>query len=209
VAIDPLAPILFDMDGDGVKTGTGWIKATDGIVVLDRNGNGLIDSGLELFGDATVLQNGARAGETAANGFEALADVDANADGKIDSTDAIYSQLRIWQDSNQDGVSQASELHTLAELGIASINTVGTASGISLGGGNVQVQSGSFTRSDGSGGSSGTAELTGSLTLAANNFYREFSDDPTVSADALALPQIGFFENPRILGANWLPLKYS
>lgn len=44
-------PILFDHDGDGVKSGTGWIKPDDGFLVLDRNGNGTIDDGTELFGD--------------------------------------------------------------------------------------------------------------------------------------------------------------
>ncbi|MEO8122096.1 MAG: hypothetical protein ABI606_22570, partial [Rhodoferax sp.] len=56
IGINSAAPILFDMDGDGTKTGTGWIKADDGLVVLDRNANGLIDSGRELFGDSTILQ---------------------------------------------------------------------------------------------------------------------------------------------------------
>ncbi|MBK7656732.1 MAG: hypothetical protein IPJ18_18580 [Betaproteobacteria bacterium] len=114
VGIDPAHPILFDHDGDGVKNATGWIKADDGLVVLDRNGNAVIDSGAELFGDSTILANGLRAGKLASNGFEALGDLDFNQDGAINSTDAAYTQLRIWQDANQDGVSQASELQTLS-----------------------------------------------------------------------------------------------
>jgi hypothetical protein len=54
------APILFDSDADGVKTATGWVRPDDGILVMDRNGNGVIDSGRELFGDETLLPNGSR-----------------------------------------------------------------------------------------------------------------------------------------------------
>ncbi|MDB5850022.1 MAG: putative rtx family calcium-binding cytotoxins and bacteriocins protein, partial [Rhodoferax sp.] len=158
--------------------------------VFDRNGNGLIDSGKELFGDNTVLTRGPNAGKTAANGFEAVADLDVNGDGALNSGDAAYTQLRIWQDANQDGVSQAAELKTLAQAGIASIKVTGTASSVDLGNGNTQPFSGSFTRTNGTTGASGVAEVTGSLLLASNNFYREFTDDPVVTAAAAALPQM-------------------
>ena len=187
VGINTAAPILFDHDGDGTRTGTGWIAGDDGIVVLDRNGNGLIDNGGELFGDNTVLQNGPRAGQKAANGYEALADMDANGDGQLNSSDAAYTQLRIWKDANQDGVSQAGELFTLGALGIASINVNGTASNTNLGNGNTQPWSGSFTRADGSVGASGVVEMSGSLLLAGNNFYREFTDHIALTEQAKAL----------------------
>ena len=188
--IDPTAPVLFDMDGDGIRTATGWIRPDDGIVVLDRNGNGLIDSGRELFGDATVLARGARAGQLAANGFEALADLDLNADGRLDSLDASWGQLRIWRDLNQDGVSQAGELTTLAAQGIASLGAQGTQSNVNLGGGNTQVMSGSFTRTNGMLGTSGVAEVAGSLLRASNGFYREFTDTPQITQQAQSLPQM-------------------
>ena len=188
--IDPTAPVLFDMDGDGIKTATGWIRPDDGIVVLDRNGNGLIDSGRELFGDATVLARGARAGQLAANGFEALADLDLNADGRLDSLDASWGQLRIWRDLNQDGVSQAGELTTLAAQGIASLGAQGTQSNLDLGNGNTQVLSGSFTRTDGTLGASGVAEVAGSLLLASNNFYRGFTDEVALMPAVQGLPQM-------------------
>ena len=190
IGINPAAPILFDMDGDGTKTATGWIKADDGIVVLDRNGNGLIDSGRELFGDSTVLTRGPRAGQTAANGYEALADLDINGDGVIDDQDIANVDLNIWRDSNQDGVSQADELQTLADAGIASISAVGQASNVNLGNGNTQPFSGSFTRTNGSTGAGGVAEVSGSLLLASNNFYREFNDNPVLTTAAQALPQM-------------------
>jgi hypothetical protein len=194
VGINPLAPILFDHDGDGIKTGTGWLGAGEGILVLDLNANGTIDSGRELFGDNTLLQSGPNAGQLASNGFTGLAQYDQGSgtvvDGKINSQDAIYTQLRIWQDTNQDGISQATELTTLAQRGIASINLVATQTNTALGNGNTQTWTGSFTRSDGSSGTAGTADLVGSLDLAANNFYRQFTDNPVLTAAAQGLPQM-------------------
>jgi hypothetical protein len=188
--INPAAPILFDQDGDGTKTATGWIAAGEAIVVRDLNGNGTIDNGRELFGDNTILTRGARAGQVAANGFEALADLDSNADGKFDAADAAFASVKLWRDLDQDGISQSSELFTFAQLGVASINVSGTTSDVNLGGGNTQTQTGSFTKTDNTAGSAGTAHLAGSLLLANNNFYREFSDDPALSAEAQALPQM-------------------
>ena len=46
--------ILFDHNADGVKTGTGWLNGDDAWLVLDRDGNGTIDSGRELFGVETL-----------------------------------------------------------------------------------------------------------------------------------------------------------
>jgi hypothetical protein len=165
VGINPLAPVLFDHDNDGVRTGTGWIKSDDGLLVLDRNGNGTIDGGAELFGDNTP----GAAGALAANGFIALQGQDSNADGQINSLDTSYTQLRVWGDFNQDGISQAGELQTLSQAGIASIGVAGTTTNINLGNGNTQIASGSFTRTNGSTGQSGTAELKGSYLLAGNN----------------------------------------
>lgn len=118
------------------------------IVVRDLNSNGTIDSGRELFGDNTILQNGPNAGQTAANGFEALADLDMDAngvaDGKFDSNDVAYASVKLWKDLNQDGISQTDELFTFEQLGVAGINVSGTASNVELGGGNTQTFSGSF-----------------------------------------------------------------
>jgi hypothetical protein len=83
--------------------------------------------------------------------------------------DTSYTQLRVWGDLNQDGISQAGELQTLAQTGIASIGVGGTTTNVNLGNGNTQIASGSITRTNGSTGQSGTAELTGSYLLAGNN----------------------------------------
>jgi hypothetical protein len=193
-AINPAAPILFDHDGDGTKTASGWIASGEAIVVRDLNGNNLIDSGRELFGDNTILTRGLRAGQVAANGFEALADLDMDingvADGKFDAADTAYASVKLWRDLDQDGVSQSSELFTFAQLGVASITTTGTADNVNLGGDNTQTHAGTFTRTTGATGQAGTAHLAASLLLANNNFYREFSDDPVLSAEAQALPQM-------------------
>jgi hypothetical protein len=71
----------FDHDGDGFVERTGWVDSDDGFLVMDRNGDGMINDDKELFGDHTILKDGTRA----TNGFQALAELDSNKDGKIDS----------------------------------------------------------------------------------------------------------------------------
>ncbi|WP_438799911.1 calcium-binding protein, partial [Xanthomonas hortorum] len=158
--------ILFDHDGDGVRTGTGWVKGDDGLLVLDRNKNGLIDNGGELFGADTLIAGGIKA----SSGFEALSDLDKNKDGFFDREDSDFSNVKVWRDVNQDGISQSEELFGLVELGIASITlTPTTTVDLELGNGNVVDNRGIYTRTDGSTG------LAGDLQLAMDNFFRDFS----------------------------------
>ena len=110
--------VHFDHDGNGFAQQSGWVHSDDGLLVLDRNGNGLIDNGSELFGNNTQLSGGANA----ANGFAALAELDGNGDGVIDANDAAFGDLRVWRDMNGNGRADAGELFTLSELGIASLN---------------------------------------------------------------------------------------
>lgn len=110
--------VHFDLDKNGFAEKTAWIGKEDVFLALDRNGNGFIDDGGELFGDQVVMSNG----RLAASGFEALKELDTNNDGVINKDDEQFENLRVWVDSDQNGVSAPNELKTLDELGITSIS---------------------------------------------------------------------------------------
>ena len=134
--------VEFDIDGDGTTEQTAFIKGDDALLYLDDNGNGVVDSGRELFGDQ----------EGDANGYAELSRYDENNDGKIDELDAVYSKLRLWQDKNQDGTNQESESLTLLEAGIKSIQLKYDTINQKDNSGNIIGQTGEFTRMDGSTG---------------------------------------------------------
>jgi len=192
VGINQANQILFDHDGDGVKTATGWITPDDAFLVLDRNGNGLIDDGTELFGDSTPLldHEGRKIGE-AEDGFAALEQEDTNGDGSVDANDARFSDLRVWRDLDSDGVSQENELQTLSEAGILAIKVAKTEHTQQLANGNLLADLGSFVRADGSTGGLGavTAEM-GDIDLAENTFYSEFTDTIPLTEEAALLPEM-------------------
>ncbi len=96
----------FDLMGEQASFDSDWVSRATPWLALDRNGNGAIDDGRELFGSMTVLASGTRA----INGFIALAELDDDGDGRITPADAAFSRLLLWSDADQDRRSRSSEL---------------------------------------------------------------------------------------------------
>ena len=180
VAANQFSGSLFDHDGDGIRTASGWVGKEDGLLVYDRNGDGIINNGGELFGDATRLQNGG----TAEHGFAALADLDDNGDGKIDAADKAFSSLRVWRDLNQDGISQEGELLTLEQAKVRSLSTSFRNTNRSLGDGNTLAQGGSYTTTD------GQTRQMGDLLLANDPLFSRFNDHVELTAEQLQNPNL-------------------
>lgn len=152
-------PIVFDLDNDGIElsnyqngarfdlmaTGraqqTAFVNGGDAFLALDRNKDGSINSGLELFGE----QHGAK------NGFEELRKFDVNGDGAINRNDAIFNELKLFKD-NGNGLTEAGELLSLADAGIDEILLNYREADQKAAGGNRLTQIASYLRNDGSKG---------------------------------------------------------
>jgi len=159
-------PIVLDLDGDGIELtsyqqgarfdliGSGraqqvaFVHGGDAFLALDRNGDGIINSGRELFGE----QHGAR------NGYEELRRFDHNRDGVIDRNDAIFNELLLFRD-NGNGITEPGELLTLQEAGIAAIQLDYREVDEAAAGGNRLTQIGAYLRNDGTRGTAADALL--------------------------------------------------
>ena len=109
--------VYFDYDGDGVIEKTAWIESGDAFLVYDKNNDGIISDGSELFGEHFKLSSG----KNAKDGYEALKEFDSDGNGIINKLDAKFSELLIWQDTNLNGITDSGELKNLSDLGITSI----------------------------------------------------------------------------------------
>jgi VCBS repeat-containing protein len=156
------SPLVLDLNGDGVQTvdishgamfdlqatgtaqATGWVDAHDGLLAMDLNHDGKINSGAELFGNSTLLADG----RNATSGWTALAQYDSNVDGKLDAQDAVFDALMVWQDANSNGLTDAGELRSLKDVGVISIN-LSHDSTITHQNGNLLQGVSSYTSTDG------------------------------------------------------------
>jgi len=171
---------LFDHSNDGIRTATGWVSKDDGFLVYDRNGDGVVNDGSELFGDNTLLKNG----ERAANGYQALKELDDNGDGKVDAADSAFAKLRVWRDLNQDGISQEGELLTLNEAKVKALNLANKNADRDLGNGNTLAEEGTYTDSD------GNEKQMGDLNLAADHFHSRYADSLPLTDEQQQAPNL-------------------
>lgn len=134
------APIVLDLGDDGLdligvdqsqivsrlESGqlarTGWIGATDGILAVDRDGDGQINRLSEI--SFTQDKEGAK------TDLEGLRTWDTNGDGKLTVLDEGWSKLKVWVDRNQNGRSTDGELRTLEQAGITAIDLTGQGTGM-------------------------------------------------------------------------------
>lgn len=121
---DAAGGVNFDIRANGTAVRVSWTAAgsDDAFLCYDRNGNGRVDDGAELFGDRTPQPE-----SSGRNGFAALAMFDGaalggNSDAVIDDQDTVCALLRLWIDANHNGFSEQSELHTLSSLGLEAIS---------------------------------------------------------------------------------------
>jgi hypothetical protein len=131
----------FDIDSDGTADQISFLNQGSGFLALDKNGDGKIDNGSELFG----TQSG--------NGFADLATSDVDHNGWIDENDPIYDKLRIWSKD----ASGKDQLLALGQAGVGAIYLGSAASQFSLKDGANQLDgqirsSGIFLRDDGTSG---------------------------------------------------------
>lgn len=173
VNLTPLATsnALFDLHGTGFAVHTGWVGPDDGFLVVDRNGDGIVNGISELFGNAEI------------GGFAALSALDSNGDGVINALDPEFASLKLWVDADGDGQTDAGELKTLAQHGITAINLAATPIEHMVNG-NMIGALGSYQRANGSTGEVAEAYFANDTAL--SRYEGDIEYDP----DVVALPNL-------------------
>lgn len=166
--VSSAAGVHFDYDGDGQPETTAWVGRDDGLLAIDKNGNGTIDNGSELvFGGPGVSD---------LQGLSAA--YDSNGDGKLDASDKDFAKFGIWHDANGNGVTDPGEFRSLIDANIVSISLTSDGKGYAAANGEVQVKGEAvFTRADGSTGKLADAAF-------ATNFVTEQQRAAAVSGTA-------------------------
>ena len=132
----------YDMDGDGFADDTSWMGSGEGMLFLDRDGNGTLSNAGEFSFVADV--------EGAASDLVGLRAFDSNGDGTLSSADDRFADFRIWRDGDGNGVVGQGEILSLTGAGVQSLGLAGTAVNASVAFGDVvTINTGSFTRTDG------------------------------------------------------------
>jgi ribosomal protein L12E/L44/L45/RPP1/RPP2 len=139
----------FDLDSDGDKESINFVAGGSGFLALDRNGDGQINDGSELFG------------ANSGNGFGELAALDDDHNGWIDENDAAFTQLKVW---TKDG-NGSDQLSTLKDASVGAIGLDHVATSFDIKNANNELQgrirsSGVFLQEDGKVGSVQQIDLT-------------------------------------------------
>jgi Ca2+-binding RTX toxin-like protein len=178
-SLNGAGPVYFDIDNDGQREATAWVKPGDGFLVYDANNNGKIDGQFEMFG-APV---GADVTDPTANGFAPLEAFDSDGNRIINSADARFGEIKVWQDSNQDGIAQPDELFTLAQLEITSIKLDATQVNYSIEGNQITYES-TFTYAD------GRTQKIADVWFNYDNVNSVYAGEYTLNPEVLFLPDL-------------------
>ncbi len=108
----------FDLDGNGTKEKTAWVKGNNGFLVFDKNDNDIVDSRDEMFTDNILMGDN----EYSKSGYDLLKKLDTNNDGIINIDDDGFENLKVWFDSNTNGYTDNNELVRLVDLGVVEIS---------------------------------------------------------------------------------------